>query len=42
MYRFISEGDKYATKPEEWQLHPELKRLWEDLEAFNRKLTGRD
>ncbi len=36
MYRFINEGDKYATKPKEWQLHPELKRLWKSLEAFNR------
>jgi hypothetical protein len=42
MYRFINEGDKYATKPEEWQLHPDLQRLWEAMEAFNRRLTGKD
>jgi hypothetical protein len=42
MYRFINEGDKYATKPEEWQLHPELQRLWESLEAFNRRVIGKD
>jgi hypothetical protein len=42
MYRFINEGDKYATKPEEWQLHPELQRLWESLEAFNLRVTGKD
>lgn len=42
MYRFINEGDKYATKPEEWQLHPELRRLWETLAAFNRRLTEKD
>jgi hypothetical protein len=42
MYRFINKGEKYATKPEEWQLHPELQRLWEALEAFNRRLTGKD
>jgi hypothetical protein len=42
MFRFINEGDKYATKPEEWHLHPELRRLWEALEAFNRRLTEKD
>ena len=42
MYRFINEGAKYATKPEEWQLHPELQRLWETLEAFNRRVTSKD
>ena len=39
MYRFINDGDKYATKPGEWQLQPELRQLWEALEAFNRSLT---
>jgi hypothetical protein len=38
MYRFINEGEKYATRPEEWHLHPELQRLWETLEAINRRL----
>jgi hypothetical protein len=38
MYRFINDGEKYATKPEEWHLHPALKRLWQELEAFNRKI----
>jgi hypothetical protein len=42
MYRFINEGDKYATKPEEWQLHLELQRLWESLEAFNRRVKEKD
>ena len=42
MYRLINDGEKYATKPEEWHLHPELQRLWEALEAFNRGLTGSD
>jgi hypothetical protein len=42
MYRFINEGGKYATKPEEWQLHPDLQRLWESLEAFNLRVTGKD
>ncbi len=38
MYQFINDGEKYATKPEEWALHPELQRLWEELEALNRRL----
>jgi ribosomal protein S18 acetylase RimI-like enzyme len=42
MYRFINEGEQYATKPEEWQLHPELRRLWEELEALNSRLVGRE
>jgi hypothetical protein len=42
MYRFINQGDQYATKPEEWHLHPELQRLWEELEGFNRRLADRD
>ena len=42
MYRFINDGDKYATKPEEWQLHQELQRLWDSLEAFNRRVTEKD
>ena len=42
MYQFINEGEKYATKPEEWQLHPQLLRLWEELEAFNAQLISKD
>jgi hypothetical protein len=41
MYRFINEGEKYASKPEEWQLHPELLPLWEELEALNARLAAR-
>jgi hypothetical protein len=40
MYRFINDGEKYATRPEEWHLHPGLQQLWEALEAFNRGLAG--
>ncbi len=36
MYQFINEGEAYASKPEEWQLHPEVRRLWECLEEINR------
>ncbi len=39
MYRFINEGAQYATGPAEWQLHPELQGLWEELEALNRRLA---
>jgi hypothetical protein len=42
MYRFINGGDKYATKPGEWHLHPELQRLWEALEALNHRLSEHD
>lgn len=38
MYRFVHEGEKYATQPAEWHLHPELQRLWEALEAINRRI----
>jgi ribosomal protein S18 acetylase RimI-like enzyme len=35
LYKFINDGEKYATQPEEWQLHPEVRRLWEELEKIN-------
>ena len=35
-YRLINEGDKYSTKPDEWQLLPEMKKLWECLEEINK------
>lgn len=38
MFQFINSGEKYATKPEEWALHPDLQRLWEELEALNQRL----
>ncbi|MBW1916826.1 MAG: hypothetical protein JRI57_02200 [Deltaproteobacteria bacterium] len=38
LYKFINEGEKYATQPAEWNLHPEIQRLWEVLEALNAKL----
>jgi ribosomal protein S18 acetylase RimI-like enzyme len=34
-YRFINDGEKYATKPEEWDLLPEIRELWEYLEKTN-------
>jgi len=41
LYRFINNGERYATRPREWHLHPELQRLWEALEEVNRRL-GRE
>ncbi|MBM4289217.1 MAG: GNAT family N-acetyltransferase [Deltaproteobacteria bacterium] len=38
LYQFINDGDAYATKPEEWQLHPEIRRLWQCLESINARL----
>jgi len=38
LYKFINDGDRYASQPAEWQLHPELQRLWEQLEALNQRL----
>lgn len=42
MYQFINKGEDYATKPEEWSLHPDLRPLWEELEAINRRLGRQD
>jgi hypothetical protein len=38
LYRFIHDGELYATQPSEWQLHPEIRRLWEFLEDLNRRI----
>ena len=42
MYRFINDGEKYATRPEEWHLHPALQRLWQELEVLNRRIGQRN
>jgi N-acetylglutamate synthase-like GNAT family acetyltransferase len=34
-YQFLNEGERYSTKPDEWQLIPEVKRLWDFLEEIN-------
>ncbi len=34
-YRFLNDGGRYATKPEEWDLLPEIKDLWDYLEKVN-------
>jgi len=37
LYKFINEGERYATRPEEWNLHPRLQKLWKVLEEINRE-----
>ena len=34
-YRFLNNGDKYSTKPEEWELLPEIKDLFDFMEKIN-------
>ncbi|MDI6852047.1 MAG: hypothetical protein QME75_00385 [Deltaproteobacteria bacterium] len=38
LYRFINDGELYATQPSEWSLHPEVRRLWEVLEDINSRI----
>jgi len=37
-YRFVRNGEAYATPPEEWSLAPEFRELWEVLERINKKI----
>lgn len=39
LYRFINDGQLFATHPEEWHLHPDIRRLWEVLEDINRRIS---
>ena len=34
-YKFVGNAQQYATKPEEWDLLPEIRRLWDTLEEIN-------
>ncbi|MCU0848774.1 MAG: hypothetical protein MUD12_12885 [Spirochaetes bacterium] len=36
-YRLINDGGAYSTKPEEWQLIPEIRKLWDCLEEINKQ-----
>ena len=38
LYKFINDGDSFSSRPEEWHLHPEVRRLWETIEEINRRL----
>ena len=37
-YRFVGNGEDFATRPEEWSLAPEFSELWEVLERINKKI----
>jgi hypothetical protein len=34
-YRFLNGGEKYSNQPEEWDLLPEVKELWDCMERIN-------
>ncbi len=38
LYKFINQGERYATQPSEWHLVPPLAKLWQALEEINREL----
>lgn len=38
LYQFINAGEEVASKPEEWQLHPAVRRLWQCLEEIQQAL----
>ena len=35
-YKLLNDGELYSTKPEEWQLLPEIRKLWDCLEEINK------
>jgi len=35
-YKFLGDAEKYASKPNEWELLPEFKKLWDVLEEINK------
>jgi len=37
MYSFLNNGERYTNKPEDWELLPEVKELWDVLEKINAK-----
>ena len=41
MYTFINNGEKYATKPEEWSLAPEVWEIWKCLDRINKEIEKR-
>ncbi len=34
-YKFVGKGEQYATRPDEWSLLPEIRKLWDTLEEIN-------
>lgn len=37
-YKFLGEAEKYSSRPEEWEMIPEVRRLWDVLDEINRKV----
>lgn len=37
VYKFLGDAQKYITKPEEWNLTPEVRKLWNVLEEINKE-----
>jgi hypothetical protein len=37
-YKFVNNGARYATRPEEWHMAPEVREVWEALEQVNQKI----
>lgn len=38
-YRFLNNGEKFSNLPEEWDLLPEVKELWDCMERINKQST---
>lgn len=38
-YRFLNDGDKISTRPEEWDLLPEVRELWDFIEKINEQFS---
>ena len=36
LYKLVGEGEEFATRPDEWQLIPEARKLWAVLEEINK------
>ncbi len=34
-YKFVGDAEKYCSRPEEWQMLPEVRKLWDVLEEIN-------
>ena len=36
-YKLVGDAEKYSSKPEEWEMIPEVKKLWNVLEEINKQ-----
>lgn len=41
-YKLVGDAEKYTTKPDEWKLLPEVKKIWEALEEINLHANATD